>query len=87
MKDDYAKQRRNNDDDLILRFFLCIPASAAAAAAVNPRGIKTLLANGLITFVIKGNPVFSNGPSNLPYLMIILKVALHLSRCIVSFLY
>ena len=46
--------------------FLCIPASAADAAAVNPKGIKTLLANGLITFVINGNPVFSNGPSNLP---------------------
>ena len=30
--------------------FLCIPASAADAAAVNPKGIKTLLANGLITF-------------------------------------
>ena len=50
----------------ILRLFLCIPASAADAAAVNPNGIKTLLANGLITFFIKGNPVFSNGPSNLP---------------------
>ena len=45
--------------------FLCIPASAADAAAVNPKGIKTLLANGLITFFINGNPVFSNGPSNL----------------------
>ena len=44
---------------------LCIPASAAHAATVNPRGIKTLLANGLITFFINGNPVFSNGPSNL----------------------
>ena len=32
--------------------FLCIPASAADAAAVNPKGIKTLLANGLITFFI-----------------------------------
>ena len=32
---------------------------------VNPNRIKTLLANGLITFFIKGNPVFSNGPSNL----------------------
>ena len=32
--------------------FLCIPASVADAAAVNPRGIKTLLANGLITFSI-----------------------------------
>ena len=30
--------------------FLCIPASAADAAAVKPNGIKTLLANGLITF-------------------------------------
>ena len=30
----------------ILLFFLCIPASTADAAAVNPNGIKTLLANG-----------------------------------------
>ena len=61
-----AKPRRKNDDDQILRFLLCIPASAADAAAVNPKGIKTLLANGLIIFFINGNPVFSNGPSNLP---------------------
>ena len=47
-------------------FFVCIPASAADAAAVNPKGINTLLTNGLITFFIKGNPVFNNGPSNLP---------------------
>ena len=46
--------------------FLCIPASADDAAAVNPKGIQTLLANGLITFFINGNPVISNGPSNLP---------------------
>ena len=46
--------------------FLCIPGSAADAAAVNPKGINTLLANGLITFFINGIPVFSNGPSNLP---------------------
>ena len=39
------------------KIFLCIPASAADAAAVNPKGIKTLLANGLITFFISGNPV------------------------------
>ena len=42
-------------------FFLCIPASAVDAAAVDPKGIKTLLANGLITFFINGN-----GPNNLP---------------------
>ena len=36
--------------DPILRFFLCIPASAADAAAVNPKGIKTFLARGLITY-------------------------------------
>ena len=42
--------------------FLCIPASAAV---VNSKGIKTLSANGLITFFIIGNPVFSNEPSNL----------------------
>ena len=48
------------------KIFLCIPASAAVAAAVNLKGIKTLLANGLITFFINGNPVFSNGPKSLP---------------------
>ena len=37
--------------------FFCIPASAADAVAVNPKGIKALLANGLITFFISGNPV------------------------------
>ena len=45
---------------------LWIAASVADAAAVNPNGIKTLLANGLSTFPIKGNPVFSNGPKSLP---------------------
>ena len=38
--------------------FLCIPASAADAADI--------LANSLITFFINGNPVFNNGPNNLP---------------------
>ena len=46
--------------------FLCILTSAADAAAVNPKGINRLLTNGLITFFIKGNPVFNKGPSNLP---------------------
>ena len=44
---------------------LCIPESAADAVAVNPKGIKTLLANGLITFFISGNPGLSNGPRSL----------------------
>ena len=63
----YAKQRRKNDDS-ILRFFLCcfLCCSTAHAAAVDPRGIKTLLANGLIKFLIRGNTVFSNGPKSLP---------------------
>ena len=30
--------------------FLCIPASATDADALGPKGIKTLLANSLITF-------------------------------------
>ena len=47
------------------KIFLCIPASAADAAPGDPNGIKTLLANGLITFFINDNPVFSNGPRNL----------------------
>ena len=46
--------------------FLCIPASAASAAAVNPKGINTLLANGVITLFISSNPVFNKRPSNLP---------------------
>ena len=46
--------------------FLCIPASDADAAAVNHDGIKTPLANSLITFVINGNPVFGNEPRSLP---------------------
>ena len=55
-----------DDCVLIPRFLLSIPASAADAAAVNPRGIKMLLASGLITFFINGSVAFSNGPSNLP---------------------
>ena len=39
---------------------------AADAAVISPKGIKILLTNGLITFFINENPVFSNGPSNLP---------------------
>ena len=47
------------------KIFLCIVTYAAYAAAVNPNGFKMLLAYGLITFFIKGNPVFSNGPRSL----------------------
>ena len=46
--------------------FLCIAASVADAAVVNPNGIKTLLANGLSTFFIKGKPVLRNGPKSPP---------------------
>ena len=40
--------------------------SAADAASLNCDDIKTFLANGLSTFLIKGKPVFSNGPKRLP---------------------
>ena len=40
--------------------------SAADVASVNPKGIKALLTNGLITFFVNGNPIFSNEPRNLP---------------------
>ena len=40
--------------------------SAADAATVNPRGIKTLLTNGLITLFISSNLVFSDRPRSLP---------------------
>ena len=36
------------------KIFLCIPASAAYAASVDLKGIKTLVAHGLITFFISG---------------------------------
>ena len=45
---------------------MCIPVSVVDADAVYPKGIKTLLANGVITFFISGNPAFSNEPTNLP---------------------
>ena len=44
---------------------ICIPASAADDAAFNPKGIKTVLANDLLTFFINGNRVFSNWPRSL----------------------
>ena len=48
------------------KMFFWIDESVADAAAVNPNGIKTLLVNGLSTFLIKGNPFFSNSPKSLP---------------------
>ena len=45
--------------------FLWIALSVADNAAVDPNGIKTLLANGLSAFPIKGNPGFSNGLKSL----------------------
>ena len=46
--------------------FLWKTTYVANAATVNPNGIKTFLANGLSTFPIKRNPVFSNCPKCLP---------------------
>ena len=46
--------------------FLWIAASVADDAAVNPNVIKTVLANDLNTFLVKGNLVFSNGTKSLP---------------------
>ena len=43
---------------------LCIPA--AAAGAVNPIGIKMILAYVLSTFFNKRKPVFSNGLRSVP---------------------
>ena len=51
----------NADPNILLR----IAASVADAAAVNPDDIKTLLANGLRTFPINGNLVFTNDTKNL----------------------
>ena len=45
--------------------FFLIAASVADVAAFNPEGTKTLLANGLSIFSIKGKPVLSNDPLSL----------------------
>ena len=49
----------------ILNILLRIAASVADAVAVHPDDIKTLLANGLRTFPINGNLVFTNDTKNL----------------------
>ena len=46
--------------------FLRIVASVVDGAAVNPYRIKKLLASGLSTFFIKGNPFFSNSSKSQP---------------------
>ena len=53
-----------NPDSNIFLWIAAFVADAAAAANLN--GIKTILANCLSTFPIKGNPVFNNGPKSLP---------------------
>ena len=45
--------------------FFWIDVSVSDAAAVNPNGIKTLLANDLSTFLIKGKSAFSDSPRSL----------------------
>ena len=55
-----SKRRRHDPN-----FFLWL-ATCVADAAVSPNGSKTLLFNGLNTFLIKGNPVFDNGLKSFP---------------------
>ena len=54
------------DPNIFLWIAASLAAAAAAAAAVNPNGIKTLLATVLSKFLIKDNSVFSNGLKSLP---------------------
>ena len=49
----------------ILRPFYVFLVVAANATAVNPNGIKTLLAHKK-SYFIKGKQAFSNGPESLP---------------------
>ena len=49
-----------------MKILFWIAASVADAAAVNPNGIKSLVANGLRIFFIKGKPAFGNGHRILP---------------------
>ena len=47
------------------RIFLRILDSPADIVAINPNGIKTLLANGVSMFFINGTPGFSSSPTSL----------------------
>ena len=47
------------------KYFYGIATSIADAASVNPNATRALLANGLNTFLVKAEPVFSNGPRGL----------------------
>ena len=49
-----------------MKILFWIAASVADAAAVNPNGIKSLVANGLRIFFIKDKPAFGNGHRILP---------------------
>ena len=52
----FAKpERRISDPNIFLR------TAASVAVSVDPKDIKTILANGFNIFFIKGKPVFSNG--------------------------
>ena len=61
--------------------FLWIAASLAAAAAAAINHIKTLSGNGLSTFTIEGNPVFSNGLKSLPKNSLDCPILCNLSFC------
>ena len=50
---------------LYFQIQISIATSVTDAAAVNPNGIETLLANGLNTFPIKGNPFSNEGLKSL----------------------
>ena len=50
----------SSKDDNPIQTCLWIAPSVADAAAINLNDIKTLLANVLSTWTIKGNPVYSN---------------------------
>ena len=47
------------------KIFYFLAASVADLADLNLNGTKTLSANGLSTFTIKGKPDFSNSPKSL----------------------
>ena len=48
------------------KIFFWIATSVADVVAANPNGTKTLLANSLSKFAVKGKPVFSNSTGSRP---------------------
>ena len=71
-KPDYSRDFTTFMISFISSYEIIVLTPDPDAAAVNPNGVKIILANVLCTFPINSNPIFRNGPKNLPRYPIVL---------------